>query len=145
MPSRIKNSTQPAKHEGTLQLSISVRKAFSGVLKYFELERERKQDLIYDLNRLYKAITLEHDGVKLGEHDFKEYVIFSFEGAQIAILECPIIGNAMYVLEGNWRYLLRLSKAVLAERHDDVRIVHDRELLPELHQRIQTRRLQSRL
>lgn len=41
----------------------------------------------------------------------------------MAICECPFVGNAAYVLNGDWRQLSRLTKRELLERSQE-RVVH---------------------
>jgi hypothetical protein len=143
---RVRNATKAGgKHKEMSKPLHSVRSSFSDIVRYFERQRKLRKDQAYDLNRLYKVNACDPDDVKLGKNEFKEYVVFSFEIDQIAVLECPIIGNAMYVLEGNWRSLLRLSKSALLKKRGVVRVIHDRELLSELQSLIKTRRLQAKL
>lgn len=62
----------------------------------------------------------------LGSDAFEGYVAFHFADLEIAILECAIVGNAIYLLPGDWASLSRLTKNELLKDHakDVTRIVH---------------------
>lgn len=61
-----------------------------------------------------------------GVDQFKGYVAFYFPQARTAVLECPKLGNAIYVIRGEeWRSLSRLTKKELLREHPGVkRIIH---------------------
>jgi hypothetical protein len=69
-----------------------------------------------DLERLENIFTLEPRRVYEGLHDFREYLAFEFD-SNLAILDSPIVGNALYLLRGDWRELSRLSKSELLQSH----------------------------
>jgi hypothetical protein len=54
------------------------------------------------------------------------YVLFSFPFTGNVVLECPIEGNATYVLSGNWEALVNHTKHDLREWFPDsyARIFH---------------------
>jgi hypothetical protein len=62
----------------------------------------------------------------VGREGWKGYVVFTFESTSRVLLECPIEGNALYVLDENWKTMLGLSKGEIRERHQGqhVRVVH---------------------
>ena len=54
------------------------------------------------------------------------YIAFIFEGARFeAVLECAEVGNALYLLKGNWTELSKLSKRELKGHPNARRIIHD--------------------
>ena len=66
------------------------------------------------------------DRTFLGTEHWKGYVVFVFERQRVLVLECPILGNAIYVLRADWRKFAGMSKQEILDRADpDVeRIVH---------------------
>jgi uncharacterized protein YjbI with pentapeptide repeats len=77
-----------------------------------------------DLERLRVVHALGPDACYVGPADeLRGYAVFVFERRGVAICECPFVGNAAYVLRGDWRQLSRLSKRDLLERSQE-RVVH---------------------
>lgn len=81
-----------------------------------------------------KAYEMRPGSIYIGVDEFEGYVVFYFDRTQVAVLECPVVGNAIYVIKSNWETLSRLSKAQLLQRHqrEVVRIVHAGEWFPKL-------------
>ena len=54
------------------------------------------------------------------------YILFLFSDKNISILDCPIVGNAIYIIKGDWEELSRLNKSELIDFHSDKvsRIIH---------------------
>ena len=79
-----------------------------------------------DASRLEKIATLHPDEVYQGKDEFDGYFVFLFHRASRAVLECPWVGNAIYVIRGDWRKLSRLTKSDLLNmhRHEVRRIIH---------------------
>jgi hypothetical protein len=56
--------------------------------------------------------------VWVGEETWNGYVVYEFPDTENVILECPVEGNAVYVLKGNvWKDLIRLSKGEIRGEH----------------------------
>ncbi len=51
-----------------------------------------------------------------GEESWREYIAFEFVYSGRVVLECPFEGNATYVLTGDWKEIVRHTKA---EIHDE--------------------------
>lgn len=81
---------------------------------------------IYDEARLRAIWGLRPACSYLGRKAFGGYQAFVFSGTEIAILECPLTGNATYVFRKNWRWLSRQTKGDLLRKHgpDVVRVIH---------------------
>ncbi|MDC0275411.1 hypothetical protein OAL00_00590 [Verrucomicrobiales bacterium] len=79
-----------------------------------------------DASRLEKIAALCPDEVYQGKHEFDGYFVFLFHRVSRAVLECPWVGNAIYVIHGDWRKLSRLTKSDLLSRHQHEvrRIIH---------------------
>jgi hypothetical protein len=89
-----------------------------------------------DEGRLTKILSLEPSKCYIGTERWRGYVLFDFENAGRAVLECPVEGNATYVLSGDWRPLIRQTKQELRLRYADVceRIVHTESWLSRVRE-----------
>ncbi len=67
----------------------------------------------YDWQRLEKTVSLRLERCYVGTDEFEGYVVFTFARTERALLECPVYGNAIYVLGPDWRRLSKLSKQEL--------------------------------
>lgn len=93
-------------------------------LKLFYVEYSNNND--YDLSRLTVLFSLKPIAVYKGKNSFNLYHAFIFDHTKNIVLECPKIGNAMYILRDNWKELSKLTKSELIEQHKESisRIVH---------------------
>lgn len=98
----------------------------SVVLKHYEDLAQNDTLTRYEPERIRKAFSLGPDACYVGTDEFYGYVVFTFPHTEKALLECPIYGHAIYILDADWRRLSRLSKgALLADRKRGVRkIIH---------------------
>jgi hypothetical protein len=69
-----------------------------------------------DYQRLQQIQSLGPTRCWVGKKSWAGYVVFEFPGNDRVILECPLTGNAIYVLPGDWMDLIKLSKAELRGR-----------------------------
>jgi hypothetical protein len=108
--------------------------SFEQIVRHFESLARRESHVVYDLGRLHKVHSFHPDDVYVGIEEFDGYVVFYFSESSIAVLECPITGNATYVFGDNWKALSHLSKHDLLNsgRRDFVRIVHTDEWFSRL-------------
>ena len=92
---------------------------------YSELQR-RNPHVRYDLERIHAISRLKPSTCYIGDGEFDGYIVFTFEHTLKVVLECPIHGNAVYVMGGGWQALSRLSKFELLSRHNRLvtRIIH---------------------
>lgn len=114
---------------------------FPKILKYCEELKKRDSNHIeFDLDRLNKVYALKPSAIYVGMDEFEGYVVFSFQEVKAAVLECPIVGNAIYVLKGDWEMLSRLSKAELLNFYTNrvTRLVHSGEWFARLTQLLYT-------
>jgi len=72
-----------------------------------------------DESRLAGIRSLSPDKCYLGSEEWEGYVLFDFIDLEKAILECPVEGNAIYILSGDWREMVAHSKQYLREHHAD--------------------------
>jgi hypothetical protein len=97
---------------------------FSEIVRHYRGLQERNIHVEYEIERLNRVYHLHPSSTFIGLDEFEGYIVFDFQNSQIAALECPIVGNAIYIIKGKWRPLSRLSKAELLRRQNVVRIVH---------------------
>lgn len=93
---------------------------------HYKTLQHRNPRIRYDPERITKAFSLGPERCYIGTDEFDGYVVFTFAGTDRALLECPVYGNAIYVLGPDWRGLSKLSKQqLLAGRSRGVnKIVH---------------------
>ena len=62
----------------------------------------------------------------VGIDEFQGYFVFLFSHTNKVVLECPQYGNAIYIIDGNWKTLCRCSKHdLISDRAKRVtRIIH---------------------
>ncbi len=95
--------------------------------RYLRTTHARDPRRKFDSTRIKRVITLSPDKAYVGRDEFDGYVVFLFSNSRYAVLECPWVGNALYLLEGNWLELSRLPKTTLLSQHrrHASRIIHD--------------------
>jgi hypothetical protein len=99
---------------------------FSEILKHYEELQESNPQVRYDLDRLRRICELAPTTTYVGIDEFRGYTVFYFQGHLTAILDCPVWGNAIYMIKGDWKTLSRRTKADLIAEHTEkvTRIVH---------------------
>lgn len=82
-----------------------------------------------DVQRIADLIKLNPSRCSVGKKMWLGYILFEFERSAAVALDCPITGNAIYVLSGNWREMLGHSKQTLLTRfaNNTTRIIHKGE------------------
>jgi hypothetical protein len=102
------------------------RHPYPELVKHFEALQETEGGPLIDENRLKRICELELTDTYSGMDDFKGYIVFDYSRYGFAILECPFVGNAIYILLGDWESLSRLSKGELLDSHarNTMRITH---------------------
>jgi hypothetical protein len=97
--------------------------------KYIRLTSARPYSLTndsYDYERLSRIEALGEAACYVGVKLWKGYVAFDFPTTDKVVLECPRTGNATFVLTGDWRKMISLTKAELRTEygHQTTRIIH---------------------
>jgi hypothetical protein len=84
-----------------------------------------------ELNRIHEINSLGPTSVMIGKKGWLGYVTFSFAFTEKIVLECPVKGNAVYILSGkDWQRLARKTKAeVRRSRSFWKKVVHKNEWL----------------
>jgi len=98
---------------------------FERVNLWFDDLRKRRPESRWEKSRLDHLLRLRPIRVIKGKEDFDGYLAFMFEKVPFTVLECPKVGNAIYLLKGDWIGLSKLSKGELLDRRQAERIVHD--------------------
>jgi len=79
-----------------------------------------------DPTRLEKIARLRPVRCYVGKDSWTGYVVFEFSHTKQVVLECPIEGNATYVLSGDWRRMVSHTKAEIRRQYARhyIRVVH---------------------
>lgn len=60
----------------------------------------------------------------LGINEYEGYIVFEFDHTPKVLIDCPIAGNAIYVIDEDWERRARLTKQELQADEKVTRIVH---------------------
>lgn len=71
---------------------------FQRIDRHFQDLSKHRHNVVYDITRLRRVNGLGPDGIYLGIEEFEGYVVFYFDRAQTAVLDCPV----------NWKCNLRV-------------------------------------
>jgi hypothetical protein len=85
------------------------------VLEYFNKNKNilnKTYNKIYNPSRLKDLFSLNPEKYWKGKEDSRliGYICFKFKGTNRVVLECPMEGNATYILWGDWKHMIQLSK-----------------------------------
>lgn len=83
-------------------------------------------DRRYEPERVKRVLSLGPSACYVGTDEFDGYVVFTFPHTEAALLECPVRGNAAYVIDRDWMELARMSKRELLDERPAVvtKVVH---------------------
>lgn len=91
--------------------------------------RIRWQGTQFDYTRL-KQVTnvLRPSYCYIGQDEFEGYVVFGFHRTVKVVLECPIYGNATYVVGRDWEKIAHLTKKEIRLQHANrvKRVIHSK-------------------
>ncbi|MBX5495755.1 MAG: hypothetical protein IRZ15_10515 [Bryobacteraceae bacterium] len=89
-----------------------------------------------DWSRLEDIESLNPAACYVGRESWLGYVVFEFAHSQRVVLECPIEGNATYVLSGDWKLMVGHTKAELREEYEGryTKVVHKGDWLYRVRQ-----------
>jgi len=80
-----------------------------------------------DFDRLYRIIEcFKPVRCFIGKNEFDGYLVFLLQQTNKVICDNPMIGNAIYILDGDWEKLSQQSKSELLGSHKNIirRIIH---------------------
>lgn len=140
-----------------VELSMPVHRVYWELLKpegdsWDELIRhfrylENSRNEHYETSRLKPLIDLKPDKIYVGRASFEGYVVFCYDRGQTAVLECPRVGNALYLMKlDEWKFLSQQSKKELLFQHSDhvERIAHTGNYRYEITLRLRERGIVGR-
>jgi len=95
------------------------------VLEYYRNEaRHWLGGRILDNERLRKVERLNPSHRSVGTDAHLGYILYQFSWSGVVVLECPVVGNATYILWDDWRGMLRLTKSELRSKTNCLCIRH---------------------
>ncbi len=114
-------------------------------LKNYLQEVSKSSREEFDLEKIEKIISLDADKIYCGIDDFNGYLVFLFEEIELAVLDCPQKGNAIYIFGEDWKTLSRLSKSELLNYYPNKtkRIIHRGDWFERLKLILQTHQKNS--
>lgn len=112
-----------------------------GEWKYKDLWRGQSNTryvggMAIEWERLDKIASLKPVLTHFGTKAWLGYAAYEFRHSSKVVLECPIAGNATYVLSGEWKRMIKYSKAELRNEYSKqcVRIVHSLHWLERIRE-----------
>jgi hypothetical protein len=121
---------------------------FREIQDYLQDLGARDSSFRYDLGRLttiYENLIpclKEKPDIYVGTTEFRGYIVFHLQKSNVAILECPVVGNAIYILKGDWQSLSTKPKAILLQEYQGrtERIIHTGDWYGKLLNRLTAHR-----
>ncbi|QCU21000.1 hypothetical protein BPGQ101_19680 [Bacillus altitudinis] len=88
-----------------------------------ESSKKSKQMVIWE--RLETIAEYKPDFEAIGQNGFSGYVVFGFKEKEIYVFESAIVGNATYVIKGDWENVSKMSKAEIMQNNlHEWRLIH---------------------
>ena len=95
--------------------------SFNGMFSYYQtIEKEffARHQTTVDRERIKKIMSLNPDRGYRGSDGFLGYVVYEFDRFNKVVLECPMYGNAVYLLfKNSWKSQARNSKQHIRENY----------------------------
>lgn len=110
------------------------------VIAHFQKEKARLPNGLSKRSiqemRLMMIRSLQPEKCYVGSEQWLGYVVFEFADTDKVILECPIEGNATYVLSGDWKSMVQHTKRLLRENYQGryTKVVHKGDWLNRVRQ-----------
>jgi len=81
---------------------------------------------VFDWNRIEQLAKLEPNLRHFGVKAWFGYAVYEFSYSHRVVLECPIEGNATYIISGEWKEMIHKTKAELRSKYANqcTRVVH---------------------
>jgi hypothetical protein len=108
------------------------------VLSHYSTLQRTNPNVKFDVDRLRQVFSLGPSTLYVGIDEFEGYIVFAFPKTKKVVLECPVYGNAIYIIPENWESLSRLSKGELLSGFPGqvLRIVHAGDWYPRLRAKL---------
>jgi hypothetical protein len=91
---------------------------------YREVVGRDQLEGVFSQDRFEKMLALPRSGWQKGKAGFYGYIVLMFDHTERVVLECPVEGNAIYVLDSGEDRLLKMNKQQLRESGEAKRIFH---------------------
>ena len=123
---------------GTLPFEIAPpgERTNDHVYAYYREVLRRGQLAEFDQERLDKILTLPRSGLLKGKVGFYGYIVLQFDHTEKVLLECPVYGKALYVLESGEERLLAMNKQELIASDEAKRIFHTKNWYQRVKQEL---------
>ena len=83
------------------------------------------QNEIIDESRIWKIYdNLNPSDCYISQDGFNRYIAFCFDWTEKVVLECPIYGNAIYIIKDDWQEITKLHKWQARRSHKVIVIDH---------------------
>ena len=107
---------------------------------YYATLQRKRPGTRYDPERIVKALSLGPNQRYEEIGEVEGYTVFTFPYTSSVLLECPIVGNAIYVIHKDWERWSRMTKQELIadESGEVVRIVHRAGWFEKVRQELET-------
>ena len=108
------------------------------IRRRYDVLRHQGKLVGYDEERLNKAFDLGPNKAHVGSAGFDGYIIFTFDYTSKALMECPKVGNAIYVIGSDWERWSRMSKQELMvdQSGEVIRIPHQGDWFGKVKQEL---------
>jgi hypothetical protein len=83
---------------------------FDSVLNHYTELHRAYPHIHFEVDRLRRVFSLNPSSLYIGIDEFDWYIVCAFSQTTKVVLECPIYGNAIYVIRENWQSLSKLLK-----------------------------------
>ena len=93
--------------------------AIQDLIEHFRHFQSRFPQKRVEPNRLEVISGLNPADCYVGQAGWYGYVAFTFPYSYDTVLECPIYGNATYIIRGNWKEMSRLTRMQLRRQHPE--------------------------
>lgn len=88
-----------------------------------EKSKKAKQMVIWE--RLETIAELKPDFEAVGQNGFSGYVVFGFSDKGLYVFESANLGNATYIVKGDWESISKMSKAEIIQNNlHEFRLIH---------------------
>lgn len=96
------------------------------ILHHYASLQRLNPHIRYDTERLERLFSLDPSTCYIGLDEFDGYIVFAFTHTRKVALECPVYGNAIYVIRENWQGLSNRTKYELLTNYSNLvyRIIH---------------------
>lgn len=90
---------------------------------YVESSKKGKQPVIWD--RLDTIAKYKPDFEAVGNNGLSGYYIFGFKSKGLFVFENATLGNATYIIKGDWKKVSKMSKAFIVKNNlHELRLIH---------------------